>query len=100
MQSGGTRPARNGAKRERRPTPEHHLLSGGRFRLDGDLAPLRRRDLPQQPQIPYAQYGTTGPHGRHDDQRLRLSRIDPDTNQHDDGHERRAHGHHVVLLLI
>ena len=46
------------------------------------------------------QYGTTGPHGRHDDQRLRLSRIDPDTNQHDDGHERRAHGHHVVLLLI
>ena len=22
------------------------------------------------------------------------------TNQHDDGHERRAHGHHVVLLLI
>ena len=32
--------------------------------------------------------------------RLRLSRIDPDTNQHDDGHERRAHGHHVVLLLI
>ena len=30
----------------------------------------------------------------------RLARIDPDTNQHDDGHERRAHGHHVVLLLI
>lgn len=100
MRADDARTAGDGSECRRQTTPEHSVLSGGRFRLDRNVACFRRGGISQQHALPYSEHGASGENGRHDDQRLRLLGIDPDADMSDDGHEFGAHGHHLVHLAL